>query len=309
MSEMQLYGTGPADLTLFSQELDAVARSAEILARTSFVPKPFQGKPAEIAAAMMAGREWGVPPMTALSVIHVIEGRPTMSANALRGLAMAKGVVFELISASDTLVRMRARPPGQETWTEAEWPIERARLMGLTNKSNWQKMPQAMLIARATSELCRLVAANILMGLPYSTEEMRDTIDGEATELPDRAPARARKVRRNAPIQATVVHEEPPLEDPEPEIPDGEIIGQREIEAAPEPDDGEKITDTTRKAIMAGFNELNITDRAVRLEKVSTVLGRDIPSVNVLTEAEGRQVVAKLQEVRQNWPAVAEPPQ
>jgi hypothetical protein len=34
-------------------------------------------------------------------------------------------------------------------------------------------MPQAMLAARATSEVCRLVAADAILGMPYSSEESR----------------------------------------------------------------------------------------------------------------------------------------
>ena len=278
-----------------AEDMSTIFKIADTLAPTAFVPSVFRNKPAEIAAAILAGR-----------------------------------VSFEVLEQSDARVRMRARAPGQDKWTEVDWPISRAQKMGLANKSNWTKMPQSMLVARATSELCRLVAANVLMGLPYSTEEMRDVdadVDAEIIEDKPVTPARARKVRRSAPIQATVQHEEPPLEaTPEgwalpddPEEPDGVIIGRTEAEATPPPVDtdvhltdmrpDDKISDNTRKAIMAGFNELDIKDRTVRLEKVSIVVGREVPSVNVLTEAEGRAVVDKLNEVRQGWPPVAEPAQ
>jgi hypothetical protein len=336
MSDVQIYQPVVTDLVKFAEDASSVHKIATALATTSFVPKSMQGKPDEITGAILAGRELGLPPMTALSTIHVIEGRPTMSANALRGLAMAAGVVFETISASDTRVQMRAKAPGQNAWTEVDWPIERARKMGLTNKSNWTKMPQAMLIARATSELCRLVAANVLLGMPYSTEELQDT--GEDAERPQAVMNRTRP-RRREPIQATVAPE-PPLDDPLHDMlaqegrdfpPDGQVIGRSEpaqIEAAPESDgmtgfdqelrdavgehmeaSGETITDRTRSAIMIGFKELGIIGRPDRLARVSAVVGREIASVNQLTEAEGRRVVAKIQEVREGWPQAAESPQ
>jgi hypothetical protein len=322
VSDLTVYTPpGTTDLAKFAQEASEVHGIAKALATTSFVPKSMQGKPDEITGAILAGRELGLPPMTALSAIHIIEGRPTMTANALRGLAMAAGVLFEVLAASDSRVQMRAKAPGQAQWTEVDWPIDRARKMGLTNKSNWQKMPQAMLTARATSELCRLVAANILLGMPYSTEEIQDTGDEPATPPRPRA-------RRRDPVAATVQEPEPPLDDESPgqdattpPFPDGEVIGRREIEAAPTSDGvtgideelpdavGAPITTTTRTAIMAGFKDIGVLDRAERLARVAAVVRREVPSVNTLTEQEGRRVVAKIQEHRQGWPEAAEVPQ
>ena len=39
---------------------------------------------------------------------------------------------------------------------------------------NWKKQPGAMLVARATSEACRLVAADAILGIGYSSEEIAD---------------------------------------------------------------------------------------------------------------------------------------
>lgn len=303
-----------ADLVRFAEEASQVHGIAKALASTSFVPKSMQGKPDEITGAILAGREMGLSPMTALASIDIIEGRASVRANTQRGLAQAAGVTFEVITANDSMVRMRAKPPNSSQWTEVAWPIERAQKMGLTGKSNWQKMPQAMLIARATSELCRLVAANVLLGMPYSTEELQDAPYEDARHANGAAgPAKPRKVQR-----ATV-----PAADVAPDLePEGRIIGgqepAKEIESAPEPDfgphpteqpgwteeaavpgdTGNKISDNTRKAIMAGFNEVGVKDRTERLSNVSKVVGREINSVNQLTEAEGLLVVRKIQEVR-----------
>lgn len=304
MSDLVPVQESTSDLVRFAEEASQVHGIAKALAATSFVPKSMQGKPDEITGAILAGREMGLSPMTALASIDIIDGRPSVRANTQRGLAMAAGCVFEITTATDTMVRMRARAPGSSQWTEVTWPIERAQKMGLTSKSNWTKMPQAMLIARATSELCRLVAANVLLGMPYSTEELQDRGDTPAElSVTPRPPRRAQ--RALAPPAADVA---PDLE------PEGRIIGgqepAREIEAAPEPepeewpepsipgDTGNKISDTTRKAIMAGFNDMNIKDRTERLSNVSKIVGREVNSVNQLTEAEGFLVVRKIQEAR-----------
>lgn len=296
----------PSALMRFAQEASEVHGIAKALSTTSFVPKSMQGKPDEITGAILAGKELGLDPMTALASIDIIDGRPSLRANTQRGLAMAAGCVFEVVNASDELVTMRARGPMQSKWTEVSWPIDRARKMGLTNKSNWQKMPQAMLTARATSELCRLVAANVLLGMPYSREELEDASPEESSG-PVMNRERPTRVRRATVDPSTV---EPALSE---SIAVGVADTPRELSATPEPQPpaegewpeevavpggDEGISDNTRKAIMAGFNELGMKDRAVRLNAVSAVVGREIPSVNVLTEAEGQQVMRKLQQAR-----------
>ncbi len=43
-------------------------------------------------------------------------------------------------------------PVQPETWQTSVWTIERAQQMGLLGKDQWKKQPDAMLVARATSE-------------------------------------------------------------------------------------------------------------------------------------------------------------
>ena len=296
-----------AALAVFADTARAVHGIAQSLAPTAFVPTSMRNKPEEVTGAILAGAELGLSPMAALASIDLIEGRPAVRANTMRGLLLAAGGEIEVVEANDTRVIMRARLRPNRPWQEVTWTLDRAKKMGLATKSNWQKMPQAMMVARATSELVRLVAAHLLIGMPYSTEELGDE---PMPEAPATAPA-ARNERRTmqragdwkevghtdggTPVYVAPVGTPAPAPQPEPE---GRVIGRgepaKEIEAPPAPD-GDKVTDTTRKAIMAGFNELGIRARDARLARVGEVVGRDIPSVNVLTEAEARQVVTYLQ--------------
>ena len=314
------------DLMTFAEEASRTHKIATALATTSFVPKAMQGKPDEITAAILFGRELGVDPMTSLQVVNVIQGRPTLTANAMRGLAQASGCEFLLRETSETRCVMSARQPGSREWTTVTWTIDQARKLGLTNKENWKNQPGAMLIARATSQLCRLVAANVLIGLPYSAEEMRDQDTPAEAGVPA-APEQAKATRKiSRATYKAVVGEEPPLEamsfqdkidrdhahlggheqpaiaadaysieDPEKRT-DPEVFAER-------PD---AITAKTRAAIMAGFKELGVTERAKRLELVSDVLKREVHSVNQLSEAEGRRVVGALHD--QGWPEAAQVP-
>lgn len=300
------------DLERFAVDAAGVMTIAKGIANTSFVPKAMQGKPAEITAAILFGRELGIDPMISLQTIHVIEGRPAMSANAMRGLAQAAGVKFRLDEANDTRVVMSAMAPGDDGWTTVNWTLDRAKKMGLMNKSNWAKMPQDMMVARCTAQLCRLTASNVLIGMPYSTEEMQDAdapVYNPPETLPDnQAPtvkAVATKAIKREPIRPTVSPEvvNALQEELPPKNHDGSGYNKADVPQRPVGEVIERpngITLKTRTAVMATFNDMNVKDRNARLAKVTEIVGRDIYSVNMLSEDEGRQVLTVLQAGR-SW--------
>jgi hypothetical protein len=175
----------------WAAEARQVALIAKSLAQTSFVPKAFQNKPAEVTAAIMAGQEIGLQPVAALRSIDVIQGKPSLSAVAMRGLVQSKGHEVWVEESTETRAIVKGRRRGEEAVQESKWTIDRAKRMGLTSKSTWKEQPQAMLIARATGEICRLVAADVILGMPYAKEELLDM--GEDVEV--KAVAKAVKKR------------------------------------------------------------------------------------------------------------------
>jgi hypothetical protein len=308
------------DLMLFAEEAAQVHGIAKALSTTSFVPASMKGKPDEITGAILFGRELGMDPMTSLQTINVIQGRPTLTANAMRGLAMASGVTFRLDEATATRCVMSARRGGE--WTTVTWTLDQARALGLTTKDNWKNQPGAMLIARATSQLCRLVAANVLIGMPYSTEEISDLSADEqgqpiAYDKQATTPAKPRTMR----VKQTLPAEEPELvpemetgsaavPNPPPayEQPEQKAIGydtsDSERRTGPEEpvERPDMVTTKTRAALMAAFNERGIRDRTTRLARVSEILGREVLTVNMVSEPEARRVLAEIMPERAGWP-------
>lgn len=290
-----------ADLAAWTEAAQSVYTVAKVLSETPFAPKDMRGDPASVMGAIMLGADHNMNPMAALRNIHVIEGQPTMSALAQRGLVQAQGHLVELVEASDTRVVMRGRRKGSERWQEVTWTIDRAKKANLAGKKNWQAHPQAMLVARASSELCRLIAADVLLGCPYSSEELSDgDTAAPGLPVPEPEPVKAKpaatRTAQRAPIPDPIP-ETPIFHDPQPDRPAAITPARaREIAATPAPpaDPEGKVTDTTRKAIMASFNDMGIRDRDTRLKRVGDIVGREIPSVNVLTEVEAKQVVAAL---------------
>lgn len=208
------------DLVAWAEEARAAYSIAESLSKTSFVPAPFKGKPGEITAAILTGNEMGLSPMAALRAFDLIQGTPAIRANAMRGVVQSHGHEVWIETATPSKVVARGQRAGSDKVHQSVWTIERAQQLGLTSKDNWRKQPMAMLIARATSEVCRLTASDVLYGVPHSSEELADGAEADA------APA-TRKVRRRTAA--------PPPTPAEPEFPQPDASQATEAAPAGEP--------------------------------------------------------------------------
>jgi hypothetical protein len=171
-----------SDLMQWVQEARQAALVAQSLAKTSFVPASLRGKPDDITAAILAGQELGMKPMATLKSIDVIQGTPALRAHAMRAIVQSHGHEIELVESTPALCRMRGRRKGSEAWQEVTWDLPRAELMQLTGKAEWKKQPQTMLVARATGEICRLIASDVLHGMPYAAEELAGIAHAEVVE-------------------------------------------------------------------------------------------------------------------------------
>jgi hypothetical protein len=171
---------------------------AQSLANTSFAGA-YRGKPDEITAAILTGQELGLQPMTALKSIDVIQGQPALRAHAMRAIVQHEGHEIELVESDDVHCVMRGRRKGAENWQTVAWDIPRAQRMGLMGKDQWKKQPKTMLVARATGELCRLIASDALHGLPYAAEEVDGYVHGEIA--PAKAPLSVAALTAPAPAE------------------------------------------------------------------------------------------------------------
>jgi hypothetical protein len=172
-----------ARLAEWANAADAAHRIAETLVQTSFCPDSFKHKAGEATAAILAGLEVGLQPMASLRSFDIIQGQAAPRAVTLRAIVQAGGHEVELVESTATRCKMRGKRRGSTDWQTITWTIDRARDLGVTGKSNWRSQPQAMLVARATSEICRLVASDAILGMGgYSVEEVAD--DGRVDQLP-----------------------------------------------------------------------------------------------------------------------------
>lgn len=158
---------------------------ASKIAGTDFVPKDLRGNPAKVAAAILHGRELGLPPMTALAGVHVVNGRPGISAELMRALIQQAGHELRVTETTSARCKMRGRRRGEDEWTEVTYSMDEATKAGDSKRnSNYQTRPADMLVARATTRLARILFADVIHGM-RSIEELQDLVEGEIVDGPN----------------------------------------------------------------------------------------------------------------------------
>ncbi|WP_440102459.1 hypothetical protein [Glutamicibacter mishrai] len=207
---------GTIQLAEWAAELGAAHQLGTALCKTAFVPRDFMGKPEAAAAAILTGKSVGLDPMNALANIFVVHGRPAMYARTMVALVMAQGHEIVRTEATNESVTISARRKGQERWSDFTWSIQRATLAGYTSNAKYKTDPIAMLTAKAQAEACRVIAPDVLAGMPYSAEEMELEDLGEKPQAAE-APAKTRKLTRKPAEKKPEAAERPARNAPAPE--------------------------------------------------------------------------------------------
>lgn len=173
----------------FVRDLGLAYTAAKSLVKTSFVPSSYQGKPEEAAAAIVTGLGMGLDPLAALRSMDVIQGTPAFRAITIRALVQSHGHEIWVEESNQQRAVVKGRRRDSSKVETSLWDMDRARRLNLAGKPNWKSQPEAMLVARATTEVGRLIAADALLGMAYSIEELEDGV------VPEPAPATEAKPR------------------------------------------------------------------------------------------------------------------
>jgi len=112
-----------------------------------------------------------------MSQANMIQGQPTLTADAMAGICRRSGLcryiqITEWTDRLCTVVAARTDEPADITH-EFTFSWEMATAQGLTNKRPWQKMPKQMLRARAMTMALRSVFPDAVSGV-YSADEIAD---------------------------------------------------------------------------------------------------------------------------------------
>jgi hypothetical protein len=304
-----------ADYGTWAPKLQSAAATAREICQTDFVPAALRGKPAAVTAAILAGSEMGLGPMTSLMHIHMIDGRPSLSAEMQRGLVLGLGHHLRYREMTTTRCIVDGQRHGEAEWTTVTWTIDDAKRAGLDGKTNWRKYPRRMLAARATGELCRMLFADALAGMPYSAEELEDEADdtAAATDQPaEPKPAQRTARRRQASRPSVLTGPEDPTFAP-PAAASAPTGAPAPSQPAPsddlpplpgedEPAEREPAPASSGQVgiMQSHFKRLGFTDdeRDQRLAAAATVAGlpegTELGSLNLLTQDQAKAVIDTL---------------
>jgi len=113
----------------------------------------------------------GRHPAEAARDYHVIQGRPTLKADAMLARFQNAGGRVEWTAYTDECVTGVFSHPQGGTLT-LTWDVERAKKAGLMTRDTWKQYTRQMLRARVISEAIRTVLPGVLSGC-YTDDEIR----------------------------------------------------------------------------------------------------------------------------------------
>lgn len=177
-----------AAMAILPRNMEQMMQLAEILSKSTMVPKDFQGNPGNAYIAMQWGMSLGLDAIQAVQGIAVINGRPSMWGDTLLALVQGSGLL-EYIHEDPTedgctcVVKRKGQPELTRTFTKQD-----AITAKLWNKKGyngqdtpWITYPKRMMQMRARAFALRDAFADVLRGLSVA-EEQQDAIHVEIIE-------------------------------------------------------------------------------------------------------------------------------
>lgn len=147
---------------------------------------------AQAVVKILAGQEYGLGPVAAMSGIHVIDKKPVPGATVLAGCVKRSqrydyfikrldeqecSLVFVDRSVKATTEIGDRTVPGL-LLGESTFTTEDAKRAGLLGRTNWQKYPRNMRFARALSNGVRWFCSDVTQtGVVLTAEEVADDVD------------------------------------------------------------------------------------------------------------------------------------
>lgn len=194
---------------------------ANTFANSDLLPEGLKGKPQNVLAVILKGRDLGMTPTQAVWGIHMIEGMPSLAAHTMMALIRKVGHRIDYAetnvnSATIVAERYEGRNPvtGEREFgpeVRVSWTIDQAIQAGLLKPGTgadqgkliarsrtgkvlpWELYTEAMLRARAASAMARMSFSDVLLGSWYTPDELDCEVDaqGNPTRYPSGDEAQA----------------------------------------------------------------------------------------------------------------------
>jgi len=159
---------------LTATTMEQAIKVAEMLAKSTLVPKAYHGQPANVLVAMAYGESFGMQPLQAMQSVAVVNGMPGLYGDGL--LAVCRSCsdwewMQEAVDGETAICTAKRRGEPEVTATFSVADAKRAQLWG--KQGPWTQYPTRMLAMRARAFALRNLYADVLRGMG-SAEELQD---------------------------------------------------------------------------------------------------------------------------------------
>lgn len=143
-----------------------LVRFAEYISESGLVPTHLRGRPKDIVLIALRAKELGIPMVSAMSMIYLVEGRVSLSAELWVAIVKRhpECEYFRLVESTDERAVYESKRRGAAP-VRLEYTIAQAKQAGLAGKGTWQKHPAAMLRARCATGLARAEFPDAALGM------------------------------------------------------------------------------------------------------------------------------------------------
>ena len=182
--------TNNQSMALVPQGFAELDQLSEKLSKSALLPEALRNKPQDVMFQIMTGAELGFGPTASIRGVHIIAGKPTLSADAMVALCLRSGhcEYFVQTESSATSVTFETKRKSAPVVQRTTWTWEDAKRAGLNTKENWRLYPRQMLASRAKAELARVAYSDLLFGV-YDPDELESTPIRATVEHRDPKPA------------------------------------------------------------------------------------------------------------------------
>lgn len=166
-----------------------VQQVARLLAMSNYFDAKGNGEQAiaQLATKILAGREMGYGPFASVQGIHVIQGKPVISANLMAAAVKRSGRYDYRVRRLDNdgceVEFFQRNGDRLESIGKSAFTRDDAKAAGLLGKDNWAKFARNMFFARALSNGIRWYCADVFDGsAAYTPDELGvdEDADGNA---------------------------------------------------------------------------------------------------------------------------------
>lgn len=150
---------------------------------------------AQAVAKVLAGHELGIPPIAAMTGIHIVKGKVTLGANLIAAqIRRSTRYDYEVVEMTPESCQIRfvdIRGGEPVSLGVSQFTMDDAKAAGLVRSdSPWQGHRRNMLFARAMSNGAKWYCPDVFAGPVYTPDEMGASVDyetGEVIELESQA--------------------------------------------------------------------------------------------------------------------------